>query len=270
MGGVNLDVFLEYISYFSISLLSLVKMITLFLIFTLIIASVTLIERKVLSLLQRRVGPNYIGYRGRLQFIADALKMLLKHIAVINRTSRLLFIVIPAFILIVSYLFWANIVWMPNLAICEIEYNLFFLGILSGMFSYLLVLVGYASNNKYAMLASKRVLVISLNLEILLTFMLLLLALAVQTINFNIIADWQSATLYNFLYALPMLPLVIGTFLLETSRIPFDLTEAESELIAGYTTEFGGFYFALFYLGEYFHLFTFSMVYATCFFGAWY
>ena len=105
MVGVNLDVFLKYVSYFSISLVALIKMITLFILFTLIIASVTLIERKVLSLLQRRVGPNYIGYRGRLQFIADALKLLLKHIAIINKTSRLLFIIIPACILIVSYLF---------------------------------------------------------------------------------------------------------------------------------------------------------------------
>jgi NADH:ubiquinone oxidoreductase subunit H len=260
----------SYPSWALVSITSLLKMIVLFLIFTIVIATVTLIERKVLSLVQRRVGPNYIGYRGRLQFIADALKMLLKHIAIVNKTNRLLFICIPALILIVSYLFWANIVWMPNLAICEIEYNVIFLCLISSAFSYLLILVGYTSNNKYAMMSSTRVLVIGINLELLLTFLMLTLAILSEALSFEQIASWQANGKWNFMLFLPIMPIVIITFLLETSRIPFDLTEAESELIAGYTTEFGGFYFALFYLGEYFHLFTFCAVYATCFFGAWY
>jgi len=90
---------------FSISLISALKAIILFLIFTIVIATVTLIERKVLALVQRRVGPNYIGYRGRLQFIADALKLLVKHITVLPLSNRLLFLMVPALILITSYLF---------------------------------------------------------------------------------------------------------------------------------------------------------------------
>lgn len=90
---------------FSISLVSALKAIILFLIFTIVIATVTLIERKVLALVQRRVGPNYIGYRGRLQFIADALKLLVKHITVLPLSNRLLFLTVPALILITSYLF---------------------------------------------------------------------------------------------------------------------------------------------------------------------
>ena len=93
------------ISMIGVSIFGLLKMILLFIVFTLIIATVTLIERKVLSLVQRRVGPNYIGYRGRLQFLADALKLLFKHITVLTRTNRVLFIAIPALILMVSYLF---------------------------------------------------------------------------------------------------------------------------------------------------------------------
>lgn len=85
--------------------LSLIKSIILFLILTITIATVTLMERKLLSLIQRRVGPNYIGYRGRLQFIADALKLIFKQIIVINKVNKLLFIIIPALTLIVSYLF---------------------------------------------------------------------------------------------------------------------------------------------------------------------
>jgi NADH:ubiquinone oxidoreductase subunit H len=93
------------VGFFFSYLISLVKLIILFLILTIVIATVTLIERKILALIQRRVGPNYIGYKGRLQFIADALKLLFKHITVINKTNKLLFIIIPALVLIVSYLF---------------------------------------------------------------------------------------------------------------------------------------------------------------------
>lgn len=100
---------LNFLKYcFSISFLfiiSLIKSIILFLILTITIATVTLMERKLLSLIQRRVGPNYIGYRGRLQFIADALKLIFKQIIIINKVNKLLFIVVPALTLIVSYLF---------------------------------------------------------------------------------------------------------------------------------------------------------------------
>ena len=97
-------------SLFYINILGLIKLIVAFLILTIVIATITLIERKVLSIVQRRVGPNYIGYKGRLQFIADALKLLVKHIHILTGVNRLLYMVIPALILIVSYLFWVNLI----------------------------------------------------------------------------------------------------------------------------------------------------------------
>ena len=93
-----------------LSLTMFIKFVVLLLIFTMLIATVTLIERKVLALTQRRVGPNYIGYRGRLQFIADAVKLIVKHILVIARVNRTLFLLIPAILLICVYLFWANLI----------------------------------------------------------------------------------------------------------------------------------------------------------------
>ena len=114
----------------------------IFLGLTIVIATITLIERKVLSLVQRRVGPNYIGYRGRLQFIADALKLLVKHIVVLTGVNKTIFLLMPSLVLVMCYLFWVNLIWGPNLAICEIEYNLLFMGILSVMFSIFLFLVG--------------------------------------------------------------------------------------------------------------------------------
>jgi NADH:ubiquinone oxidoreductase subunit H len=92
-------------SFFSVSLVSLLKNLIIFLIFTFTIATITLIERKILALVQRRVGPNYIGYKGRLQFIADALKMLLKHILIVSKLNKGIFIAVPALILMISYLF---------------------------------------------------------------------------------------------------------------------------------------------------------------------
>lgn len=257
------------LTYVSIGLIGLLKFIVLFLLITLVIATVTLIERKILALIQRRVGPNYIGYKGRLQFIADALKLLFKHILVLTRVNRLLFLVIPALVLITSYLFWANLVWGPGLAICEVEYNLFFVGILSSMYSFLLILAGYTSKNKYAILSSGRALIISLTLEVLLMFFIISYLIVCETLSFSNIVSTQSTMMWHIIIFLPVSPIMAITFLVEVGRIPFDLTEAESELVAGYTTEYGGFYFALFYLGEYFHLYCFATVYVLCLFGGW-
>ncbi len=243
--------------------------IIIFLLLTLIIATITLMERKILSLVQRRVGPNYIGYKGRLQFIADALKLLVKHILIVNKVNKFLFLVLPASILIVCYLFWINLVWSPNLAICEIEYNLLFMAVLSMFFSFLMFLVGWITKNKYAILSSTRVLVTTLNLEIFLNFFLIYLISVFESFSFFQIVSFQYLWTWSLFLFFPILPVLFIIFFLETGRIPFDLGEAESELIAGHTTEMGGFFFALFYLGEYFHLFCFSLTYSLLLFGGW-
>ncbi len=253
------------ISYLQIFLTNIV----IFLFLTLIIATITLMERKILSLVQRRVGPNYIGYRGRLQFIADAVKLLVKHIVIINKVNKLLFLVFPAMILIVCYLFWVNLIWSPNLAVCEIEYNLLFMGVLSMFFSILMFLVGWISKNKYAVLSSTRVLVTTLNLEVFINFFLIYLITMFESFSFFQIVSFQYSYTWTFLILLPVLPILLILFFLETGRIPFDLGEAESELVAGHTTEMGGFFFALFYLGEYFHLFCFSLTFIILLFGGW-
>lgn len=243
--------------------------IIIFLLLTLIIATITLMERKILSLVQRRVGPNYIGYKGRLQFIADALKLLVKHIVIINKVNKFLFLVLPASILIICYLFWVNLVWSPNLAICEVEYNLLFMGVLSMFFSFLMFLVGWVTKNKYAILSSTRVLVTTLNLEVFLNFLMIYMISLFESFSFYQIVSFQHSWTWSCATLLPILPVLLIIFFLETGRIPFDLGEAESELIAGHTTEMGGFFFALFYLGEYFHLFCFSLTYVLLLFGGW-
>lgn len=243
------------------------KFLILFLILTIVIASVTLIERKILSLTQRRVGPNYIGYKGRLQFIADALKMLLKHITVLSKANRLLFIMAPVLVCTVIYLFWSNILWGPSQGLLEVEYNLVLIGLMSSIYSILIAVVGFSSRNKYASLSSARVIMVGLTLEVLITFLIIIVALLAENLSFSVHVRGQSMGAVGILLFLPLCPIMIATFLMETGRLPFDFAEAESELVAGYSTEYSGFFFALFYLGEYFHLFCFSAVYAICLFG---
>ena len=226
-------------------------------------------ERKVLALVQRRVGPNYIGYKGRLQFMADALKLLVKHILILNKVNKLLFLILPAAILIICYLFWVNLTWGPNLAVCEVEYNLLFLGALSSVFSLLMFIVGWTTRNKYAIVSSARVLIIALNLEVFLNFLMTYLLIFCENFSFYQLVSFQHSWTWNVFLLLPILPILCLIFFIETGRIPFDLGEAESELIAGHTTEMGGFFFALFYLGEYFHLFCFSLTYTLLLFGGW-
>jgi NADH-quinone oxidoreductase subunit H len=252
-------------------IVNLVITILLFLIFTILAATVTLNERKLLSLVQRRVGPDHIGYKGRLQYIADALKLLLKHIFVVNNNTanRLLFLIIPAALLIVGYLGWVNILWSWNLSLVEVENNLLLMNILSGVFTYLVVLVGYVGNNKYSIYSSNRVLLVTVNLEIYLSFFILFMLLYGDNFSFEYIVMKQAQTAWAFWCFIAISPFLLIVFLLETGRIPFDYMEAESELIAGVTIEYSGFYFALFYLNEYFHLISFSAVYTICLFGGW-
>lgn len=236
------------------------------LLITLVIAALTLIERKILSLVQRRVGPFFVGYRGRLQYIADALKLFIKGIIIPNESNKSLFVFMPSCTAAVIYLFWMNSVWSPSVSIFEIEYNIVFASILSVLFGYCVMLTGYFSKSKYAVMSSVRAGILMLNLEVFLGLFFLNIVFFVESFCFSVFVIFQE-TIWFFLPFFGVLGLIIIAFLMETNRSPFDLAEAESELVAGYTVEYGGFFFALYYLGEYFHLFFFSMVITLLIFG---
>jgi NADH:ubiquinone oxidoreductase subunit H len=208
---------------------------------TLIIASLTLIERKILSLIQRRVGPNYVGYRGRLQYLADALKLLAKGLLIPEEANRFWFITLPAIVAAVCYSFWMNSVWGPSLSIFEIEYNLVYASILSILFSFCIVLTGYFSRNKYALLASVRASLLVLNLELFLGLMILNLVVLSESFCLSVFVIYQEVFWFIFLF-FTVSGFIMITFLLEVNRAPFDLAEAESELVTGYSVEFGGFF----------------------------
>nr|YP_010411983.1 NADH dehydrogenase subunit 1 [Tetrahymena rostrata]QBI37951.1 NADH dehydrogenase subunit 1 [Tetrahymena rostrata]URP31143.1 NADH dehydrogenase subunit 1 [Tetrahymena rostrata] len=238
------------------------------LLITLVIASITLIERKVLSLIQRRVGPHYVGYRGRLQYIADALKLFIKGVIIPEGSNKFWFVTIPSMAGAVCYTFWMNSMWGPSVSIFEIEYNMVYATLLSILFSYCIMLTGYFSKSKYAFMASIRCAVLMLNIEIFLGLLVINLVFITESFCFSVFVIYQEIIWLIFIF-IGVSGLIFITFLLETNRAPFDLAEAESELVTGYSVEYGGFYFALYYLGEYFHLFFFSMVLSIVLFGGW-
>lgn len=258
----------KYIMFFLNYVIILLYNIISMLLITLIIASLTLLERKALSLVQRRVGPFFVGYRGRLQYIADALKLFIKGIMVPLESNKFWFVLMPSITASLCYIFWMNSVWGPSVSIFEIEYNIVFASLLSVFFGYCIMLTGYVSKSKYAVLASVRCGILMLNLEIFLGLLIINLILFSESFCFSVFVVYQEF-FWLFITFFILLGLIIITFLLETNRAPFDLAEAESELVAGYTVEYGGFYFALYYLGEYFHLFFFSMFITLLIFGGW-
>lgn len=238
------------------------------LLITLVIASITLIERKVLSLIQRRVGPQFVGYRGRLQYIADALKLFIKGVIIPEGSNKFWFVAMPSIAGAICYTFWINSIWGPSVSIFEIEYNLVYASLMSIMFGYCIILTGYFSKSKYAFLASIRCAILLLNIEIFLGLLIINLVFISESFCFTVFVSYQEFIWFIILF-FGISGLIFITFLLETNRSPFDLAEAESELVTGYTVEYGGFYFALYYLGEYFHLFFFSMIISVLLLGGW-
>lgn len=233
---------------------------------TLIGGILPLIERKYLSLIQRRVGPKFVGYKGRLQFIADALKMFLKGCIIPSSANTFFFLFWPAVVLSLCYLFWINSLWGVNLMYMELEYNIVFLSLLSIGVNSAIFLTGYFSKNKYALLGSIRTLIVLFGLELLLGLFFLTLMIFMNSFHISIIHVLQEEFSLVILFSI-VVNFIVILVLLEINKSPFDLNEAETELVTGYHTEYGAFWFALFYLGEYFHLFFSSVFMIYFFFG---
>jgi NADH-quinone oxidoreductase subunit H len=234
------------------------------------IAFFTVAERKVLASLQRRRGPNVVGIWGSLQAIADGLKLAVKEVVLPNRANKDLFVLAPVLTFGLRVTSWAiipvDIYSRVNFLVSDI--SLLYLLAISSLGVYGIILSGWSSNSKYAFLGSLRSSAQMISYEIFLALIFLAILLLVNSLN---LAEIVRAQTTSWLMA-PLLPLAIVFFisiLAETNRAPFDLPEAEAEIVAGYNIEYSSMTFALFFLGEYGNMLVLSYMMAILFMGGW-
>jgi NADH-quinone oxidoreductase subunit H len=234
------------------------------------IAFFTVAERKVLASLQRRRGPNVVGLWGSLQAIADGLKLAVKEVVLPNRANKDLFVLAPILTFGLRVTSWAvipvDIYSRTNFLVSDI--SLLYLFAISSLGVYGIILSGWSSNSKYAFLGSLRSSAQMISYEIFLALIFLAVLLLVNSLN---LAEIVRAQTTSWLMA-PLLPLAVVFFisiLAETNRAPFDLPEAEAEIVAGYNIEYSSMTFALFFLGEYGNMLVLSYMMALLFMGGW-
>ena len=216
----------------------------------LVVAFVTIAERKTMASMQRRLGPNIVGYYGLLQAFADALKLLLKEYVSPTQANIVLFFIGPIVTLIFSLLGYAVIPYGPGLLISDLSLGILYLLAVSSLATYGILLAGWSANSKYAFLGSLRSTAQLISYELILSSAILLVVLLTGTLNLTFNIETQKTAFF----ILPLLPIFIIFFIgsiAETNRAPFDLAEAESELVSGFMTEHSAVIFVFFFLAEY-------------------
>jgi len=232
------------------------------------VAFMTIIERKQLAAHQRRVGPNTVGYYGILQPFADALKLILKETVIPSQSNKMIFYLAPVSTLVFSLLGWAVIPFGQGLVLSDLSLGILYTLALSSLGVYGILLAGWSANSKYAFLGSLRSTAAMISYEIILSSAILIIILLSGSLNYITIIEIQQ----SIWFIVPLLPVFIFYFiavLAETSRTPFDLQEAESELVAGFFTEHSSVPFVFFFLGEYSSIVLFSSISAILFLGGY-
>lgn len=230
------------------------------------VAFVTIAERKIMAAMQRRCGPNAVGVWGVLQPFADALKLLVKEIIIPRQSNSLLFVIGPCITLIFALLGWAIIPFGDGLAIFDYELGVFFALAVSSMGSYGILISGWAANSKYAFMGAIRSTAQLLSYELVFSSIVLILILFSGSFSLTYIVECQQAV-WNIFPLMPIALMFLIAILAETNRPPFDLPEAESELVAGFMTEHGASIFVFFFLGEYSSLILMSTFMSVFFLG---
>jgi len=214
------------------------------------VAFITIAERKTMASMQRRLGPNIVGYYGLLQPFADALKLLIKEYISPTQANIVLFFLGPFITLIFALYGYAMVPFGPGIAISDFNLGLLYMLAVSSLATYGILLAGWSANSKYAFLGSLRSTAQLISYELILSSALLLIVLATGTLNLSVIIEMQKI----IWFAVPLLPLFAIFFIAsvaETNRAPFDLAEAESELVSGFMTEHAAGIFVFFFLAEY-------------------
>ena len=237
----------------------------------LIVAYTTYSERKIIGFMQSRMGPNRVGPSGFLQPIADVIKLLTKEIIIPSNANRGLFLTAPIIMLVPSFLVWSVIPLSEYFVIANINAGLLFILALTSLSVYGVILAGWASNSKYAFLGSMRSAAQIIAYEIAMGFALVGVLMAAGSLNLQSIIESQRGGLFNW-YWLPLFPLFLIYLIsgiAETNRAPFDVSEGESEIVAGFHVEYSGVAFAMFFLAEYMNLILISILTSIMFFGGW-
>jgi NADH:ubiquinone oxidoreductase subunit H len=232
------------------------------------VAFMTIIERKVLAAMQRRVGPNSVGVYGVLQPFADALKLVMKETVVPAASNSGLFYLAPVITLVFALMGWAVMPFGPGAALADLELGVLYSLAVSSIGVYGVLLAGWSANEAYALVGGLRSTAQMVSYELILGSAVLAVLLMAGTLNMTGIVEAQVPMWYCVPLA-PLFMLFIISVLAETNRTPFDLPEAESELVAGFMTEHSAMPFVLFFLGEYCSIVLMSALSATLFLGGW-
>jgi NADH-quinone oxidoreductase subunit H len=237
------------------------------------VAYLTFAERKVIAAMQLRKGPNVVGPFGLLQPLADGVKLFLKETVIPTRANRAVFILAPMITFVLSLVAWAVIPFDDGWVIADINVGLLYLFAISSLGVYGIIMAGWASNSKYAFLGAMRSSAQMVSYEVSMGFVIITVLLCAGSLNLSEIVKAQEGPfgLLNW-YVVPLLPMAIIFFisaLAETNRHPFDLPEAEAELVAGYNVEYSAMTFALFFLGEYANMILMSAMTSVLFLGGW-
>jgi NADH-quinone oxidoreductase subunit H len=244
------------------------KTIALILPLLISVAYFTLAERKILSSIQRRKGPNVVGTFGLLQPLADGLKLFVKETVLPSNCDVVLFIFAPILTFFLSLLSWVVIPFGKGMSYAELNIGVLYLLAISSLGVYGIIIAGWSSNSKYAFLGALRSSAQMVSYELTIGFSILSVIVCTQSLNLIDIVLCQE----KIWYCIPLFPIFIIFFissLAETNRHPFDLPEAEAELVSGYNVEYSAMGFALFFLGEYANMLLMSSLNTILFLGGW-
>ncbi len=262
-----IDMFFEY---FPIVFFIVLKILMITIPLILSVAYLTYAERKIIAAMQLRKGPNVVGTFGLLQPIADAVKLMFKEIILPSKANKILFIMAPMITFVLSLVAWAVIPINSGIALANINVGILYLLAISSLGVYGIIIAGWASNSNYAFLGAIRSAAQMISYEVSIGLVIITVLLTVGSLNLtDIVLKQEAMPWYIQLLMLPMAVIFFISILAETNRLPFDLPEAEAELVAGYNVEYSSMPFALFFLGEYANMILTSAMMSVLFLGGW-